>query len=317
MATANATSTSNTFSELLTEWNPQPNVAEKFDLLQNEKMRLHNHCAGENTKVNEEAQPLRHEKKQLDELEKADIEKNARLLTEMENRIKNLQKLADERNELALANRDLMKKLDSTQSVLHEQNLELKQCENEITDGNEQQKRLEQEVREIQQRIDDLNQKENERIDEQNLLQLSLNGLQELIAQTQQELAQEQQRLDEEQAELQETERNIEQLKEQLKQMEVQMKRIEMELERLKDEKLQLTMKQNDLKKAQEQLQTIIEQLQTVLKQKEDGLVRMQIEVEKYKEKIDKLKQQLQGIRYLLLHLAKFPTGPKEIPVIF
>ena len=300
-----AATTSDKSAELIKEWAPDTAKLEKFNAVEKEKTRLYDHCGGENSKLSKEAEPVEHEKKQLDELEDCDQKESARLVAELDKQIQKMKTLGDERDQLESQSRTLTERVESDQTTMDDEELKIKECEKEMIASNERQERLMEESREIQQRMDDLKQKENENINEQNHLQLSMSGLQDLIAQIQQELEEQQQHLAEEQAQLKETEQTIEKLKEQLKQLEAQMKRIQMESEHLKEQQLDLTQKQDDLKKQQEQLQTIIQQLQKILKQKEDGLVQMQLEIEKYKEKIEKLKQQLEKIRYLLLYTGK------------
>ena len=295
------TSTTETRTELIREWDPDASVSKKYDALKKEESRLYDHCTAEHSKFVQLAKPLDQEREQLDASAKEKFEENSRLLAHIDNEIKNLQVLANERQRLTSEQQGLMKKLNSDQLVLQEQISKFNQCERKITDNDNRQKELEEEVQELQQRMDNLTRKENENIEEQNLIQLSLNGLQQLIARTAAEFEERRQEFDQEQAKLEETQHLIEKFKLQLQQMEEQMKNIQMEFERLKDEQMQLKLKQADLKKQQEQLQTMIEQLQKMLKEKQDGLMQMQLQIDKYKAKIEEFNQQLQNIWFVSL----------------
>ena len=308
MADQTETATTDIRTELIREWGPSASVLEKFNAVDEEKKCLHHHCATEHSKLVQQAQPLEQERKQLDASEKENFEENSRLLAAMDNDIKTLNILVNGRNQLASQHDELIRKVDSDQTVLQEQILQFNKCEGEITDNHNRQKQLEEEVQELQRRSDNLHRKENENTEEQNLIQLSMKGLQQLIARIEAECEEHKQELDKEQAQLEETERLIEEFKVQLKQMEEQMKNNQIELERLKDEHLQLTLKHDDLKKQQEQLQTMIAQLQKLLKEKQDGLLQMQLQMDKYKAKIEQFNQELQKIRCVCF----FPSNSEK-----
>jgi chromosome segregation ATPase len=286
-------------TELFKGWAPDAKTQETFDALDNEKQHLYNHCETENTKVEDEALPVKLQKEQLDESTKRNLEECNRLLTEMGNEIEKVKSLENERNQLNTQHRDLLCKLDNDQSKLDRHELKSIECADDIDESSKEHERLKQETQQLQQHLDDMNRKENENIEQQNYLQLSLNGLQAIIKRTQQELQEQLQYLSEEQVQLKETEDKIELLKEQLKQMETKMKQIQRDLERLKDEQTQLTLKQQDLQQQQKQWEKVIDQLQLSLKQKDAGLLQMLLDIEIFNEKIKTLNQQLETLGYV------------------
>lgn len=298
MATIAETSTLGLPPQFLQEWNPSQAVADKYNAVEKERIRLHEHCAVEHSKVVEKAKPLQQERQQLDALANNHLKNGSRLLADMENEIQKLKTLTDQRHPLALEYEKLMRELSKEQTILFQQELECESYESKIKHRQNEKQQFEKEVQELQQCLDNLNRKENENIEEENPLQLSMKGLQQSIAQTQSQLEEQEEQLKEEQEQLNENERIIQDLKMQLKQSAGEVKDMEIELERLKDEQLQLTLQQADLHKREEQLQAVIEQLQKDLKEKEDGLVRMEIEMGKYMEKIGRLNDELQQLRY-------------------